>query len=414
MRKLLWIGDAPDCPSGFGRATKEILARLDYRLDGEFDVVVLGINHQGDPVTVPYPVYAAVPGGDAIGIGRLVWMCDLHKPDVIVLQNDGWNIPQYVRHLRLFKEYDNVPIVAIVAVDGKNFQRAWLDGIVHAIFWTDFALREARSAGFDGQAAVIPLGVDTAVYQPMPRREARTLRGIEAAGDAFIVGNVNRNQPRKRWDLTIKYFADWALSNSVLDAYLFLHVAPTGDMGIQIQQLAAYYGVLERLILVQPPTFYGVPDEMLATTYNCFDVLVSTTQGEGFGLTALEAMACGIPCVLPKWSALGDWAQPAARMIPCSTTAIGPPYVNVIGGVPDQAPFVDALDAFYNQKHTLAEYSERGLALAREARFSWDHIGQRYAGVLAQLLAAGSRLSKAGVEEALASEKKPSLQLTNG
>ena len=409
MRRLLWVGDA-GCPSGFAKATHSILEVLRH----QFDVTVLGINYRGDPHGYPYPIYAAAPGGDAMGVGRLVWMCDLVKPDVIIIQNDSWNLQAYVQQLRLFKEYEGVPIVAIVAVDGNNFQRTWLDGLAHVIFWTQFALDEARASGFNGLATVIPLGVDTSVFAPMPKVEARELRGIGKANNAFIVGNVNRNQPRKRWDLTIKYFADWALSNTILDAYLFLHVAPTGDMGIQIQQLAAYYGVLERLILVQPPTFYGVPDEMLAATYNCFDVLVSTTQGEGFGLTALEAMACGIPCVLPKWSALGDWARPAAWMVSCSTTTIGPPYVNVIGGVPDQTSFINALDTLYNDKHTRAEYAERGLALAREARFSWDHIGQRYAWVLAQLLAACSSPSGAWLGEALASQEKPSLQAANG
>lgn len=379
--KLLWVGDA-GCPSGFARATHGVLDTLRH----SFDVTVLGINYRGDPHDYPYPIFAAAPGGDFMGIGRMVWMCDYIKPDVIIIQNDGWNIPEYVERVRKFKEFNHIPIVAVVAVDGKNFDRRWLDGLAHVIFWTKFAQDEAKRAGFRGPSTVIPLGVDTSIYFPQSKRQARKDRGIEAAADSFIIGNVNRNQPRKRWDLLIRYFAEWALSGPILDAYLFLHTAPTGDTSIRVRELAAYYGVIERLILVEPPTWYGVEDKMLATTYNCFDVNLSTTQGEGFGLTTLEAMACGVPCVLPKWSALGDWATEGALMVPCPTTAIGPPYVNVIGGVADQAATVAALDRLYRDRALLKEQGERALALAQQLRFQWKSVGERYDEVLSSVL----------------------------
>jgi D-inositol-3-phosphate glycosyltransferase len=375
--KLLWVGDA-GCPSGFARATHEILDTL-HRT---FDVTVLGINYRGDPHAYPYPIFAAMPGGDFMGIGRLVWMCDYVKPDIIVIQNDGWNIPEFVAQVRRFQEFNHVPIVASVAVDGKNFARYWLDGVAHTIFWTKFAQDEARRSGFKGLSTVIPLGVDTSTYHPMDKKEALTIRGIEKAGDAFIVGSVNRNQVRKRWDLLIRYFADWVLTGPILDAYLFLHAAPTGDTGVKVRELAAYYGVMERLILVEPPVWYGVDESMLAATYNCFDVSLSTTQGEGFGLTTLEAMACGVPCIVPKWSALGDWAAEAALMVSCPTTCIGPPYVNVIGGVADQKETVEALDLFYRDRDQLAHYSAKSLILATQPRYQWKRIGEQYDEVL--------------------------------
>lgn len=381
MKKLLWIGDA-GCPSGFARATHGILDTLRH----SFDVTVLGINYRGDPHSYPYPIFAAMPGGDFLGVGRLIWMCDFVKPDVIVIQNDGWNIPVYTQQLKRFAEYANIPVVAIVAVDGKNFQKAWLDGVTHTVFWTKFAQDEARRSGFRGDSTVIPLGVDLNTFQPRPRDEARKARGIEAVGDGFVVGAVNRNQPRKRWDLLIRYFADWVLSGPILDAYIFMHVAPTGDTGVNVRQLAQYYGIWDRLILVEPPTWYGVDEPELANTYSCFDVTLSTTQGEGFGLTTLEAMACGIPCIAPNWSALGDWAKPAAYMVPCPTTAIGPPYVNVIGGVADQTATVTALDALYRDKALRADYGRRGLALAQEPRYRWESIGESYTQLLMKTL----------------------------
>lgn len=379
-RRLLWVGDAA-CPSGFAKATHAILETLRQT----YDITVLAINYRGDPHTYPYDIFAAAPGGDMFGIGRLAWMCDYVKPDVIVLQNDGWNLPAYVAQIRQFKEFNSIKLVAAVAVDGKNFQKEWLNGLDSVIFWTQFALDEARAAGYEGPASVIPLGVDLSIYRKIPQADARSKRGLIGAEKAFIVGNVNRNQPRKRWDITIKAFAAWVKQYDVQDAFLFLHTAPTGDTGVNVHQLASYYGVLDRLILVQPPVFYGIPEEDMALTYNCFDVLMSTTQGEGFGLTTIEAMACSVPVIVPDFSALGDWARDGAVLVSCPTTCIGPPYVNVIGGVPDETELVDALQALYVSREYREKMAREARAVATRAEYDWKFIGREYARVLKEL-----------------------------
>jgi glycosyltransferase involved in cell wall biosynthesis len=337
---------------------------------------VLGINYRGDPHAYPYPIYAAGVEGDGFGIERIVWMCDLVKPDVIVVQNDPWNIPSYLKRLKAF--YPSVPVIGIIAVDGKNCAGRGLNGLSLAIFWTEFGLDEARAGGYTGPAVVIPLGVDMKTYYPMDKYDARLRRGLpKELDDAFIVGNVNRNQPRKRWDLTIKYFAEWVHNGPLKDAYLYLHVAPTGDMGIQVQALAAYYGILQRILVMEPRTFYGLPEDEMRNTYNCFDVQISTTQGEGFGLTTFEGMACGVPQIVPDWSALGELCKGSARLVPCTSTAIGPPYVNVIGGVADERMFVKEIDALYKNRALREQTALDGLARTAEDRFRWANIGEQ-------------------------------------
>ncbi len=377
MRKLLWVGDAA-CDSGFARCTHYILDVLRET----WDVVVLGLNYRGDPHPYPYPIYPCWPGGDPFGVGRIGELIRSQHPDLIVLQNDPWNIPDYVSEIR--KHTATTPIMAGLAVDGKNCALAErLNGLALAVFWTRFGAREARAGGYRNPLAVIPLGVDTSIYHPRDRGVAREAMqfgrgdgsGIDLA-NAFIVGNVNRNQPRKRLDLTIAYFAEWVRDHRVEDAFLFLHVAPTGDLGYDCEQLARYCGVGDRIILAQPGVWHGISEEQLATVYSTFDVMLTTTQGEGWGLTTLEGMACGVPQIVPDWAALGEWAAPAAAMVPCTEIAVTPNKINVIGGVPDRVGTIDALQRVYEDEAVRRDMSAASLALARRDDFQWRKIGE--------------------------------------
>jgi len=376
MRRLLWVGDAV-VSTGFARGTHKILDVLKET----WDVDVLGINYLGDPHPYPYRIWPCYPGGDPFGIGRVKDMVDTIKPDMIVLQNDPWNIPAYMKEIET-----EVPIVAILPVDGKNCRGDKLNGLACGVFWTQFGAEEAKLGGFAQRAEVIPLGVDPTIYRPMDRTAARQAvlpgKAFQAVQEGFLVGNINRNQPRKRLDLTVKFFAEWVKEKNIEDAFLVLHVAPTGDSGYDCAQLMHYYGLKRRLILLQPNVGMGVTEQEVAATYNMFDVQMTTTQGEGWGLTTLEGMACGVPQIVPVWSALADWTGNAAVRIHCDTTITTHDRINVVGGVPCQRPFQAALDNFYRDATLRATYRERGIQLASQTKYQWPEIGKRFGKVL--------------------------------
>jgi D-inositol-3-phosphate glycosyltransferase len=338
-------------------------------------VTALGINYLGDPHDLPYKVYPCHDyyGGDAFGTYRLPKLAAKIKPDVIVIQQDPWNFPAYFTELK--KAKIDIPVIGAVAVDGKNCRGRALRDVSLAAFWTQFGRDEAVKGGYEGETAIIPLGVDLDIYHPMDKAEARKrcgLKGVHATG--FIVGNVNRNQPRKRLDLTIQYFAEWVKTYNIADAYLLFHVAPTGDRGYDIEQLMNYYGVFDRLILSTPEIGKGVSENALCSLYNSFDVQVSTTQGEGWGLTTMEGMACGIPQIVPDWSALGEWAD-AAMLVPCiRENIVTPDNINAIGGTPSSLHFIESLHNVYSSEGLRDEMRRNGLKLASAPDFRWEQI----------------------------------------
>lgn len=386
-KKLLWIGDAA-CDSGFDRCTRETLRWFPSE---EYEITVLGLNYRGDPydeTLYPYKIYPAArpfSGEDAFGVKRTLDVTLKVKPDVVVIQQDPWNFPAYVQKLDLLQV--RPAVVGIAAVDGKNCRGKDLNGLDHVIFWTQFGESEAKKGGFLKQSTVIGLGVDRMVYNTGDKMAARERLGIpEQYRDGFIYLNVNRNQPRKRLDLSMEYFAEFFHGCDARDAYLYMHVCPTGDLGYDCDQLTAYYGLRKHVMLAEPGVFKGATEEELADTYRAADVQISTTQGEGWGLTTMEGMACGLPQVFPRWSALGEWAAPAGLAIPCSTTAITPGRVNSVGGIADKAPFASALYDLYSDAKLRDHYRVAALTLADQPKYRWSIISDQVRAVLDQTL----------------------------
>ncbi len=396
MRKLLWFGDAA-CDSGFARGTEKIAPAI---IAAGWTMSVVGINYRGDPHPFRkyieanggemYPAYVLGGPRDILGAARVIEIVSREKPDLVVIQNDPWNFPRYIKE---FERLKKPPIlVGIVAVDGLNCRGKDLNGLDHAIFWTEFGRAEAHKGGYFKSSGVVPLGVDLEIYKAYDRAAARAEVPIPApARDGFIVLNANRNQPRKRIDLTIRYFAEFVKRYKAEDAYLYLHVCPTGDVGIDPDQLAAYYGLKGRVLLEQPGVYEGLSETDLALTYQSCDAQMSTTQGEGWGLTTMEGMACGVPQVLPDWSALGEWARHAALMIPCTGTSTTLGGVNAIGGVPDETLVVNALGSLYTNPQLRKDLSALGHDLVQQPQFRWENIGIRFAEEVERAFEAGTR-----------------------
>jgi len=115
--------------------------------------------------------------------------------------------------------------------------------------------------------------------------------------------------------------------------------------------------------LRRPPPgvrYLGAPsDDELAVLYRRAGVLVSPSSYEGFGLTALEAMASGCPVIGTAVTSIPEVVGEAALLLPR----------------PDVGPLADAMQRVAGDDDLRTELARRGRA--RAATFTWGETARR-------------------------------------
>lgn len=379
---LLWIGDAV-AHTGFSSVTHGILDNIHKY----WNVNVLGVNYHGDPHSYPYSIWPAMRNGDIYGYNRVVPLIQNTNPDVICILNDPWVVMTYIQQIdQYFKAVERsgssvkLPkIVVYTPVDALNIQERFVTPLNRAnlvIAYTDFGLNEMRISGLTSEGMVIPHGNDSTVFYPMGRDKARTQ--LNLSDDWFIVGCVNRNQPRKRLDLFMEYFAEFA-KDKPENVKVYYHGA-LADVGWDVVDLAKFFGVEDRLITTSDriTAGVGVSRDVLRAVYNSFDVQVSTTMGEGWGLTTMEGMSCKIPQIVPDWSALGEWTEESVLKVPCTSTSVHTGGINTVGGIADKNLFVDALHKMYWNKEYRYSLGHMGYSLVTQDKYKWSSVAREF------------------------------------
>ena len=233
-------------------------------------------------------------GSDVIGPHAIK-----HKADIVVTLMDAWTLDP--------SAFSDAVWCPWAPVDMDPIPTPVLDVLRKAyqpIAYSRFGERMMRDAGL--APLYVPHGVDTTVYAPGDQQEARWKLGIPA--DAFLVALVAANQARKCWPEQLRAVA--RLMRDHPDAWLYLHALPGthGEGGAEYDLpalLAACAVDPDRVRWAEPYALVtgGFTDAAMATRYRAADVLLNVTAGEGFGLTPLEAAACGTVTISAGWAA---------------------------------------------------------------------------------------------------------------
>lgn len=390
--RLLVIGYARE-GFGFGRVLQSLLRRLVDRYDiHQFEMT------SAEGTDWPWHVYHNQVRGDWFGMQQLPALVEEVQPQLILLVVELWEIQRYVR---LFQKYlGQVRLIAYSPVDGPLKTSHYLEplGVVsRLVVPTQFALRElsqafARDQGEENhllvpRMEVIPHAVNTDLFYPYALERAEGQRRAREElfpdrpelQDAFIVFNGNRNQFRKRIDLTMQGFRLFA-EGKPEHVKLYLHMGII-DRGVNILGYARQCGILDRLLYTTKSKHHPVvADAELNRIYNACDVGVNTSMGEGWGLVSFEHAATGAAQIVPKHSACEDLWQQAAVMLRAHDMEDAETPLPIPVRMQEVRPeeLADALEHLYRNPQQRAEMSLAALQNATRPELQWSRVAERF------------------------------------
>lgn len=326
-KKILCLFDY-NCRTGFGTVSKQIKKHIKNHFGNDISFDIVAINYHGDPYeesdgTSVISAVKSAPKRDDFGrYGFLKLLKDNDYDGIFVMQDLAvmkpiYKIIQNVKEYKVQNGKKQFKSIFYFPVD-CHISPQYLDGIEVfdcLVTYTEYGRVEVLNVkeSLRDKLRVIGHGVDTNVFKPLPKEDIEGFKeayfGCDA--DTYVVSNVNRNQARKDIPKTISAFNEfrsWFVKYTDKKTLLYLHMLPNDPMGWDLRKVLEQYNLKEGVDYKFPEgdILYDVnyTPHLLNKIYNASDLYITTTLGEGWGLTVHEAAAAKCPIVFPLVTSL--------------------------------------------------------------------------------------------------------------
>lgn len=264
----------------------------------------------------PYPVGVDIidaaslekPAAQGFGFQALPEVIRRKEPDVVMIYNDMSVVARFLEEIRKSAIPRTFKIWIYVDQVYTTQLQMYLDILnrdADRVFaFTPFWKQCLKDQGITRPIDILLHGFDSKKFFPVPRELVRKNMGLPS--ESFVFLNLNRNQPRKRYDILITAFVELIAKYPTKPIFL-LCICDKGEKGgwwifelfqrelklrgISVEQFGG------RLMLSSSDMTFK--DDDINLFYNAVDAGVSTADGEGFGLCHFEQMGVGVPQVLP-------------------------------------------------------------------------------------------------------------------
>ena len=190
--------------------------------------------------------------------------------------------------------------------------------------------------------SVMHLGVDSELFRPLPDKERESHR---------LMTTASADAPLKGLSVLLHAIASLRPDYPGIRLTLVGRPKPGGDT----ERLIASLG-LESVVA----SCKGISHEEMVQKYASASVAVVPSIYEGFGLPAVEAMACGVPLVSTDGGALAEVVEDAGLVVSAG----------------DAKALANAIRRLFEDDDLRSEYASRGLSRV-EQHFCWNRCAER-------------------------------------
>jgi glycosyltransferase involved in cell wall biosynthesis len=302
--------------TGYSKVSYSILKELEKK--DWLSLIHFGFQKhpQVSPTYRPYPSSVEVidaaaletPLQQGFGYQGINEVIRTKQPDVVMIYNDMAVVTRFLEEIRK----TNVSRKFKIWVYCDQVYDCQMQGMIDILnrdadrvfAFTSYWKEQLKQQGVTRPLSILGHGFDPKLFFTVPKEMAR--KSLKLPEDAFVVMSLNRNQPRKRYDILITAFTELIVKYPTKPIVL-LCICDKGEKGgwwlfeIFVRELRKRGVPIEqfgnRLMISSQDMAFS--DEDINILYNIADVGVSTAEGEGWGLCTFEQMGVGIPQVVP-------------------------------------------------------------------------------------------------------------------
>jgi len=181
------------------------------------------------------------------------------------------------------------------------------------------------------KVAMIPPGFDDTQFFPVSSATRQALKR-ELGVEGPLILALGRVAANKGYDLLLRSLP--AVVSRVPGTRLLLAIGSTDPTPGEIRQVDELRRLAGELGIADNVLFRDyIPEELLADTFRAADVFALSSRYEPFGMTAVEAMACGTPTVITTEGGLWEmiaWGMEALYANPLDPEAFGHAMATVL------------------------------------------------------------------------------------
>jgi glycosyltransferase involved in cell wall biosynthesis len=348
-KKVLCLFDY-GCNTGFSTVSTNIKREIKNHFKESIHFDICAINYHGEPYqekdgSFVVSASKSAPKWDDFGRFGFLKLLKEYEYDGIFILQDLAVVRPIIEHLKFIKDekrknnQKSFKSIFYFPVDCSLFPKSveGLEFFDTLVTYTEFGKKEVIKfkPELKTKIKVVPHGTNIKEFYPLPKDDVKTFRDsyFGKNADKFIITNVNRNQTRK--DIPTTIFAFWELKNMCKikglqrEPFLYLHMKEKDPMGWDLDLLLSQTTLVKDVDykIMETNDALGTSVETLNAIYNASDVFLTTTLGEGWGLTITEAMATKKPIVCPIHTSLseitnfGNWVYGIHEFVMvCNTT----------------------------------------------------------------------------------------------
>jgi glycosyltransferase involved in cell wall biosynthesis len=378
MVRVVICGTHPNQFNGYSKVVYELSKYLE--LYDDIELFIFGFQNFYDhsehanerklKKTVIYDVYKnEEPKSKGFGENLIKdYLLDV-KPDIVIVYNDLMVLNSLLSKIHEIpdRKFRIIPYVDLVYKNERNILIKILDeksdgAIMFCSYWNDVI----KQQGYTKPTYIVEHGFDRMSYYPMETQLARKYFGLPES--CFIFMNLNRNQPRKRWDICLMAFIKFISLNRDCDAKLLIATPLKGSwdlIDIMTSECNKYSMTLmdlqKHLLVIQNPQ--KLTDFDINVLYNACDVGLNTCDGEGFGLCNFEHGGIGKPQIVPFIGGFRDFiTKKNSYIVKPKYTFYRDHTTDVVSGeaeVCDINDYVDAMQYYYDNQDIAQIHGKR-------------------------------------------------------